>query len=122
VIVLGTRRWDWRDLCDVSVPESSTFSRVFPHPGADHPMLAGIRADWLRRWNGLPGTVAVAKIEGPAVERGTSLLWAVEPKTTVVAEVPATKGGGKLLFCQLDLRGRVADPVAERILLNLLAC
>lgn len=127
VIVLGTRKWDWKSLCDVNVPESSTFSRVFPHVGADHPMLAGIAPEWLQRWNGVPGTVAVAKIEGPPVEAGTPFLWAVEPKTTVVAEVPAAEGGGKLLFCQLDPRNHVSpgptasDPVAERILLNLLA-
>ena len=127
VIVLGTRKWDWKGLCDVSVPESRPFSRVFPHVGANHPILAGIAPEWLKRWNGLPGTVAVAKIEGPAVEAGSPLLWAVEPKTTVVAEVPAAEGGGKVLFCQLDLRNHVSpgptayDPVAERILLNLLA-
>jgi hypothetical protein len=113
-------------LCDVSIPESSTFSRAFPSAGGDHPLLAGISPDWLRRWNGLPGTVAVARIRGRAVEAGRSLLWAVEPKTTVVAGVPAAEGGGKVLFCQLDLRSHVSpgsacDPVAERILLNLLA-
>jgi len=127
VIVLGTRKWDWKGLCDVNVPESSTFSRVFPRAGAHQGLLAGIAPDWLTRWNGIPGTVAVGKIEGPAVEAGTSLVWAVEPKTTVVAEVPAAEGSGKVLFCQLDLQNHMSpgsahyDPVAERMLLNLLA-
>jgi hypothetical protein len=126
VIVLATRKWDWKELCDVSIPQSSTFSRVYPAAGADLPWLANVPPDWLRRWNGLPGTVAVAKLEGPAVSAGKPLLWAVEPKTTVVAEMPAATGGGKLLFCQLDLRnvrddGRLSDPVAERVLIDLLS-
>jgi hypothetical protein len=100
---------------------------VFPRVGTDHPLLAGIAPDWLKRWNGMPGTVAVARVGGPGVEAGTPLLWAVDPKTTVVAEVSAAGGTGKVLFCQLDLQNHVApgsaayDPVAERILLNLLA-
>jgi len=126
VIVLGTRTWDWTELCEVTVPESRPFSRVFPSAGTSDPLLAGIPPEWLQRWNGLPGTVAVARLEGPAIEAGKSLLWAVEPKTTVVAEVAAAQGGGKVLFCQLDLPNRVSadgavsDPVAERALLNLL--
>jgi hypothetical protein len=127
IVVLGTRHWDWRDLCDMHVPASSPFSRVYPHGGVDHPLLTGVEPSWLIRWNGLPGTVAVAAIEGPAVEAGRALLWAVEPKRTVAAEVPAAQGGGRALFCQLDLRNHVAsgsktyDPVAERVLVNLLA-
>jgi hypothetical protein len=128
VIVLGTRVWDWGALCDVVVPESGRFSRVFPHTaGLSHPLLAGVEPEWLKRWNGLPGTVAVGKIEGVAVKAGTPLLWAVEPKSTVVAEVPAATGNGKVLFCQLALQDRLSqgsatyDPVAERVLLNLLA-
>jgi len=126
VIVFATRKWDWQDLCDVRIPQSSVLSRVFPVAGVSPAWLANVPPDWLQRWNGLPGPVAVAKVEGPAVEAGTPLLWAVEPKTTVVAEVPAAEGGGKVLFCQLDLRnvradGLLSDPVAERVLLNLLA-
>jgi hypothetical protein len=101
---------------------------VFPHTaGLSHPLLAGVEPEWLKRWNGLPGTVAVGKIEGVAVKAGTPLLWAVEPKSTVVAEVPAATGNGKVLFCQLALQDRLSqgsatyDPVAERVLLNLLA-
>lgn len=73
-----------------------------------------------------PCTVAVAKVEDPAVEPGTPVIWAVEPETTVVAEVPAGEGGGKVLFCQLGLPSHVVrdgewpDPVAQRIFSNLL--
>ena len=126
IIVLASREWSWRSLCDVSVPEAGPFSRVFPHAGIEHPMLAGIDAEWLKRRNGLPGTVAVAAIEGSGVDAGLPLLWAVRPKTTVVAEVRATEGGGRILFCQLDLKGHLLpdssayDAVAERILHSLL--
>ena len=118
VIVLGTRKWDWTSLCDVSVPQSRPFSRVFPHVGADHPLLAGIDPEWLKRWNGMPGTVAVAKIEGPAVKAGTSLLWAVESKTTIAAEVPAASGTGRILFVQLDLQQRLdrSQPTYDPVL------
>ena len=125
--MLGARQWDWKSLGDVSVPESGPFSRVFPHVDASDGLLAGIAPEWLKRWNGIPGTVAVARIEGPSVEAGRPLAWAVEPTTTVVAEVRAATGGGSVLFCQLDLQSHALrdspayDPVAERILLNLLA-
>jgi hypothetical protein len=127
VAVLATKEWDWAELCDVTIPKSDTFSRVFPYEGTDHPVLAGIDPEWLKRWNGLPGTVAAAKVESPAVEAGIGILWAVEPKATVVAEMPAAAGEGEILFCQLDLQGHIQpdapsyDPVAERILLNLLS-
>ena len=81
----------------------------------------------MKRWNGLPGTVVVAKVEGRAVEAGTPVLWAVKPGVTVVAEVPSASADGSVLFCQLDLQSHVSaasrtyDPVAERILLNLLS-
>jgi hypothetical protein len=54
------------------------------------------------------------------------LLWAKEPGTTVAASLPATQGGGRILFAQLDLQRRVDpakpyyDPAAERLFLILL--
>lgn len=60
------------------------------------------------------------------MERAQKLLWAREPKTTVMAAVPAATGDGRILFAQLDLQRRVDrsqpyyDPVAERVLLTLL--
>ena len=60
------------------------------------------------------------------VWRAEKILWAKEPKTTVMAVVPDAAGNGRIAFSQLDLQGRLDrfeldyDPVAERVLLNLL--
>ena len=54
------------------------------------------------------------------------ILWIYQPGDTVVAEVPAATGSGMILFSQLDIRDRLDntkaeyDPVAERILVNIL--
>ncbi len=126
VVVLSTPSWDWRDLCDVKITDEPRFSRVFPYPDLKMPPLAGIDREWLIRWNGLPGTVAFGAIEGEAMARAEKILWAREPKTTVMAAVPAATGDGRILFSQLDLQRRVDpsqpnyDPAAERVLLNLL--
>ena len=56
--------------------------------------------------------------EGPAMERAEQILWAREPKTTVIAHVPTASGGGYILFSQLELQRRVGrnapsyDPAA----------
>ena len=89
-------------------------------------MLSDIKPEWLIRWNGYPGTVALAPLEGPAIARAEKLLWAQEPGTTVAALLPAAEGVGRILFAQLDLQRRVDpskpyyDPAAERRLLHLL--
>jgi hypothetical protein len=127
VVVLSTGSWDWPELCDVEVPKSGPFSRAFAHEGMAHPLLSGIDREWLMRWNGLPGTVAVAEIKGPALENAEKIIWAREQSCTVAAEVPTADGRGKVLFCQLDIQRHLDrtkptyDPVAERVLLNLLA-
>lgn len=132
VIVLSASSWDWRELCDVKVTHGPRFSRVFPYTGLKTSLLDGIDPRWLIRWNGLPGTVASGAIEGAAMARTETetetekILWAREPKTTVMAAVPAATGAGRIVFSQLDLQRRVDpskpdyDPVAERVLLNLL--
>jgi len=126
VVVLSTKSWDWQELCDVTVGKSNPFSRVFAYEGVGHPMLKEIHREWLMRWNGLPGTVAVATIEGPVLKNVEKILWACEQEKTVVAEVPTANGGGKILFSQLDIQRHLDnsksdyDPVAERVLLNLL--
>lgn len=125
VVTLATRSWEWPELCDVKVGETRG-SRVFPYPEAGSSLMAGLPPDALTRWNGLPGTVAVGSLEGPAVEKSKKLLWVREPKNPVVAEVPITGGKGTILFSQLDVQGRLDpsmpryDPVAERVLLNML--
>ena len=127
VIVLSTPSWNWPELCEVTIGQARRFSRVFPHPPVTHSMMSGVDPEWLVRWNGFPGTVGLAPLEGPAMARADKLLWAREPGTTVAAMVPAAEGGGRILFAQLDFQRRVDpskptyDPAAERLLLNLLS-
>jgi hypothetical protein len=125
VIVLGTRAWDWFELCDVKT-EDTCGSRVFAYPDAKHSLLDGVRPECLMRWNGLTGTVAMGRLEGPAMARSAKILWVREPATTVAAEVPVASGKGTILFSGMHVQGRVDrskaryDPVAERVLINML--
>jgi hypothetical protein len=125
VVVLATRTWDWTELCQIKTGDPRG-SRIFPYEGTKHPMLAGIRPEWLIRWNGLPGTVAVGKLDGPALAAAEKILWVREPDTCVAAEVPVVGGKGTILFSQLDVQRHVNrseptyDPVAEKILVNIL--
>ena len=125
VVVLAARSWNWAELCAMRIGGPGG-SRVFPHKGVEHALLADIAPTWLTRWNGLPGTVAVASLQGPALKGATRLLWVQDPKAIVAAEVPAAAGGGRILFAQLDVQRRLDrstpryDPVAERVMLNLL--
>jgi hypothetical protein len=73
VVVLATRAWDWTELCDIKVGEMRG-SRAFLYPDAKPSMLADIRPDWLMRWNGLPGTVAVGSLDGPALAAAEKIL------------------------------------------------
>jgi hypothetical protein len=126
VVVLSSPSWDWREMCDVKLTHGPRFSRVFPYPDLKTSLLDGIDPQWLLRWNGLPGTVASGALEGEVMARAEKVLWAREPKTTVMAAIPAASGSGRILFSQLDLQPRLDpskphyDPVAERVLLNLL--
>ena len=125
VVVLATRGWDWTDLCDIKIGDTRG-SRAFSYPGTKHSMLAGIQPEWLMRWNGLPGTVAAGNLDGPALAAAEKILWVREPKTCVAAEVPVAGGRGTILFSQLDVQRHMDrsqpdyDPVAERILMNIL--
>lgn len=127
IVILSTPSWDWRELCDVKIAHDPRFSRVFPYADLKTALLDGIDPQWLLRWNGLPGTIAFGAIEGAIMARAEKVLWAREPKTTVMAAVPAASGGGRIVFSQLDLQRRLDpskpnyDPVAERVLLTLLA-
>lgn len=126
VIVLAASSWDWPELCDLKLRHEPRFSRVFPYGDLKGSPLEGIDPRWLVRWNGFPGTVAVGSLEGGVMARATKLLWAKEPKTTLLALVPAASGTGQILFSQLELQRRVDpsqpdfDPAAERVLLQLL--
>jgi len=126
ILVLSTSSWDWQELCDVSIEKSGPFSRVFAYSSITHPILTGIDSEWLIRWNGLPGTVVVAEIKGPALKNAKAILWASKPSSIVTAEIPVTHGNGKIIFSQLDIQRHITnskhhyDPVAEKILLNLL--
>ncbi len=100
---------------------------MFPYQDLKGPWLKGIDPQWLIRWNGLPGTVAVGAIEGAGMSGAEKILWAKEPGTTVMAVVPTVSGDGHIVFAQLDIQHRLDrsqrdyDPVAERVLLNLLS-
>lgn len=125
IVVLATPSWNWTELCDMEAGDTRG-SRVFRYPGANHSMLAGIQPDWLTRWNGLPGTVAAGNLDGPALARAEKTLWVREPETCVAAEVPVAGGKGTILFSQLDVQRHLDrskpdyDPVAERVLINML--
>lgn len=125
VVVLSTRAWDWTELCNIKTGDTRG-SRVFPYEGTSHPMLAGIRPEWLIRWNSPPGTVAAGSLDGPALAAAERILWVCEPATCVAAEVPVVGGKGTILFSQLDVQRHVAssepsyDPVAEKVLINML--
>lgn len=125
VVVPATREWDWTELCQIKTGEPRG-SRVFSYDGASHPMLAGIRPQWLIRWNGLPGTVAVGSLDGSALAVAEKILWVREPETCVAAKVPVVGGRGTILFSQLYVQQHVNrsepsyDPVAEKVLINML--
>jgi len=126
VVVLSTDKWNWPELCNIDVDRMSG-SRAFAYDDVVHWLLRGVDAECLKRWNGLPGTVAAASLAGPSVHHGKKILWVREPKHTVVGEVPTASGDGVVLFSQLDLRSHVLrsghnyDPVAERILVNIVS-
>jgi hypothetical protein len=125
VVVLAANNWTWRELCEVDVV-STGGSRVFPSAENAHWLLRGVDPECLKRWNGLPGTVAQAALQLPAHPGIREVLWVLEQKNVVMAEVPVAGGRGSVLFCQLQLREHVNegsanyDPVADQVLVNLL--
>ena len=126
IVVLSTPSWNWPELCQMEIGRAQRFSRVFRHNDINHPLLSGIEPAGFVRWNGLPGTVGRGPLEGAVVAGAEKILWAREPKTTVMAVVPAPSGPGHIVFAQLDLQSRLDksktnyDPVAESLMLNLL--
>jgi hypothetical protein len=96
---------------------------VFPYPDADHALLRDIPPDWLRGWNGVPNVIADTFISGNVVERGEGILWEERDERPVALSLPMGKGEVVILALRLDGRlgpGERYDPVAERMVLNLL--
>jgi len=131
LVILNQPKWTWSDLVNFEIQSATerqpvVNSRVFPYEDVTHPMLANIDPEYLWRWNGLPGTVSDSVVAGDAAARGTKLLWAwagMERKPVALA-VP--EGEGEIVICLLQLKSHVTrgaasyDPVADRILTNLL--
>jgi hypothetical protein len=123
IVILGQDAWDWKALIDFDLQDIDC-SRAFLYSDARHLLLAGIDGEYLKRWNGLPGRIAGKAIQGPILDRASKLLWAEEMVMPVVIRIPA--GKGEIVICLLEFGGRLMqgakghDPVAERMLLNLL--
>jgi hypothetical protein len=130
VVVLAASSWSWPALCDVQVGTYAS-SRAFLYAGAQHAMLKGILPEFFTRWNSVNRRGLVADNYLDNLSGANEILWdykpyEVQPTKTLVAEVPAATGTGMILFSQLDIRLRLDntsiyyDPVAERVLVNML--
>ncbi|MCX7012733.1 MAG: hypothetical protein NTW86_09275 [Candidatus Sumerlaeota bacterium] len=128
LVILDQPRWDWIDLLKMKITaffpkDEGGSSHVFPCDEMDkHPLLSGVPLESLHRWNGLPGALAECYVDMAGRKDSTPILWAEEPRRIVAWSIP--EGKGEILICQLQAKGRLEgtayDPVAERILLNLL--
>jgi hypothetical protein len=133
IVVANQTSWSWTELadCRIGLPEFEwrnpvVCSRAHAYEGIEHPLLTDVPATWLWRWNGLPGAIAneILLDDSPALQQGRKLLWASKPEFTAALSLPI--GAGEIVFCQLRLRDRIRrdgepyDPVAERVLANLL--
>jgi PKD repeat protein len=130
VVALSTASWSWPALCDVQIG-SYAASRAFLYAGAQHPMLNGIQPEFFTRWNSVNRRGLVADNYLSGLSGANEIMWdyrtgAAQPTRTVVAEIPAASGSGVVLFSQLDIQNRLDnttpeyDPVAERVLVNML--
>jgi hypothetical protein len=124
LIVLQPPLWYWEDLVDFQT-RGEKASRAFAYPKVKHFMLAGIEREHLMRWNGRPNEITEKRIRGPVRAKGTKLLWANDPKSTVAWSLQT--GKGEVVVSLLAVKRRIErakptyDPVAERIVTNLLA-
>lgn len=125
LVILTPKRWSARRIADFSVDGKQRCSRAFIYQDADHAILRDIDPEYLKRWNGLPGTIANSAIAGGPPKIGKRLLWIVNPSNPVALSI--SKGRGEIVVCTLNISDRVNtdsrlyDPVAERMLINLLA-
>ncbi|MCC7145800.1 MAG: hypothetical protein IT443_05085 [Phycisphaeraceae bacterium] len=114
VVVLDQQSWDWPELVDFKLSEKGDFlrgmsSRAFAYEQAtDSPLLAGLPLEAIKRWNGLPGTIADRSLQGPALESAQKLLWMIDPNQTVLLRLPT--GKGEIVLCQLLLKDRLVAP------------
>jgi len=122
VVVLRQAKWDWPELIDVEML-SLLGSRAFPYSKATHPVLKNVDPLFLRRFNGAPGGVADRSISGDLVKDAKRLLWVERPACPVMVSFPV--GKGEILVTTMTLKTRLRgaahhDPVAERLLLNMI--
>ncbi len=123
VVILTRRGWPWKELADFRVGRLGA-SRAFAYPRVRHRLLRGIDPEMLKRWNGLPGTIASGAIQGDVLAQGEKLLWVQNPGKTVALSLPV--GRGELLICLLQFQRRLHpdsksyDPAADRLFRNLL--
>ena len=113
--------FDWPEPFTVEGTDGSMC--VFPYPDADHALLRDVRPEWLCGWNGLPNVIADTFISGDLIERGEKILWEERDTRPVALSLPM--GEGEVVILTLRLDGRLGpggryDPVAERMMLNLL--
>ena len=124
LVVLDPQRWFWEELVDFQT-RGADASRAFAYPDVKHFMLAGVERELLCRWNGVPNAISRKRIHGTLLDKGKKLLWAGDPKDTVAMSLPT--GKGEIIVSLLQVKGRIErsskdyDPVAERIVTNLLA-
>ena len=123
LVILNQPKWTWTELLDVQFAQRRS-SRAFAYARAGHPVLANVDAEFLKRFNGQPGTVADRVITGGALTGARKLLWIENLTRPVMVSLPS--GKGEIIICTLNLKSRIHkgkpnhDPAAERILLNLL--
>ena len=119
--------WDWPELCDVKIKHDPRFSRVFPYEDLKSHLLDRHRpavADPLER-PARHGRIRGDRRGGHGSCREDPL--GKEPKHDRDGGGPRRVGDGHIVFAQLDIQRRVDrsqddyDPVAERVLLNLLS-
>ncbi len=124
------QEWTWNKLLNFEISRRTDWingraSRVFPYKYVNHPALEGIDPDSLKRWNSLPGLISDASLSGEAIQLGTKILWQERPGKPVMLAVPF--GEGEMIISLLHLKQRISagsdsyDPIAERMLVNLLA-
>jgi hypothetical protein len=124
VVILDPPRWTWDWLVDYRTQPGRS-SRAFAYPDTKHWLLDGIEAEWLKRWNGIPNSIADRAVRSTAAGNARNILWIEDPAKPVVTSIPMDKG--EILLCLLKIRPRLVkgskdyDPVAERMMVNLVA-